>query len=90
VGIYTSATSSKSDSYSYNRCTSDWKAMLLNTVVAGKEYRTTANKSTLLKPPSGYDSVLGEVGGRLNYDELVVYKNDAIRPSYLVMYDTPQ
>jgi len=31
--------------------------------------------------------VLGEVGGRLNYDELVVYSNDAIRPSYLVMYD---
>jgi len=35
------------------------------------------------------EQVLGEVGGRLNYDELVVYDNDAIRPSYLVMYDTP-
>jgi len=34
--------------------------------------------------------VLGEVGDRLNYDELVVYNNDAIRPSYLVMYDEPQ
>ena len=34
--------------------------------------------------------VIGEVGVKLNYDELVVYDNDAIRPSYLVMYDTPK
>ena len=34
--------------------------------------------------------VLGEVGGSLNHDELVVYNNDAIRPSYLVMYDKPK
>jgi hypothetical protein len=31
--------------------------------------------------------VLAEKGGSLNYDELVVYTNDAIRPSFLVMYD---
>ena len=47
----------RSDDYSRNRCTSDWKAMLLNTVVVGKGYKTTANKPTLLKPPTGYDSV---------------------------------
>ena len=34
--------------------------------------------------------VVGEVGIKLNYDELVVYNNDAIRPSYLVMYDIPK
>ena len=32
--------------------------------------------------------VITEVGAGLNYDELVVYNNDAIRPPYLVMYDT--
>jgi hypothetical protein len=31
--------------------------------------------------------VLAEKGGSLNYDELVVYDNDAIRPSFLVMYE---
>ena len=31
--------------------------------------------------------VLAEKGGSLNYDELVVYTNDAIRPSFLVMYE---
>ena len=34
--------------------------------------------------------VLGEVGDKLNYDEQVVYNDDAIRPSYLVMYDKPE
>ena len=31
--------------------------------------------------------VLAEVGGSLNYDELIVYTNDAVRPSYVVMYE---
>lgn len=31
--------------------------------------------------------VLAERGGSLNYDELVVYTNDAIRPSFLVLYE---
>ena len=33
--------------------------------------------------------VLAEVvtGGSLNYDELVCYTENAVRPSYLVMYD---
>ena len=35
------------------------------------------------------EQVLAEVGTRLNYDELVVYDNDTIRPSYLMIPDTP-
>ena len=31
--------------------------------------------------------IRGEAGAQLNYDELVVYDNDAIRPSYLALYD---
>ena len=31
--------------------------------------------------------VIGEVGSRLNYDELVVYDNHAIRLWYLAMYN---
>jgi len=34
-----------------------------------------------------YLKVLAEKGGSLNYDELVVYTNDAILPSFLVMYE---
>lgn len=30
--------------------------------------------------------VIGEVGSHLNYDEQIVYKNEAARPAYLVIY----
>ena len=35
---------------------------------------------------SNYDSVFGDVGENLNYDELVVYKQKAVIPSYCVIY----
>ncbi|KAF9790511.1 ADP-ribosylation [Thelephora terrestris] len=89
-GIYTSSTSSKSNDYSKNMgINSDWKALLLNKVVVGKGKKLTQNDTSLTAPPQGYDSVLAEVGGVLNYDELVVYNNDAVRPSYLIMYKSP-
>ncbi|CAK5269539.1 unnamed protein product [Mycena citricolor] len=86
-GIYTSSTSSKSDDYSKNDCNSALKAILLNRVIVGKGCKLTHDNSSLTSAPAGYDSVLAEKGGSLNYDELVVYNNDAIRPSFLVMYE---
>ncbi|KAF9790539.1 hypothetical protein BJ322DRAFT_999426 [Thelephora terrestris] len=92
AGIYTSSTSSKSNDYSKNiGISSDWKALLLNKVVVGNGKKLTQDDPSLKKPPGRHDSVLAEVvpGGSLNYDELVVYKNEAVRPSYLVMYKSP-
>ncbi|KAF9790465.1 ADP-ribosylation [Thelephora terrestris] len=86
-GIYTSSKSSKSDHYAKNRIASPWKAMLLNNVLAGSEYTTMFDATHLKGPPLGYDSVHGKPGGKLNYDELVVYTDHAIRPAYLVMYE---
>jgi len=86
-GLYTSSTSSKSNDYSHNDCKSSLKAILLNKVVVGKGCKLLQDNTTLTAPPTGYDSVLAEKGGSLNYDELVVYTNDAIRPSFLVMYE---
>jgi len=86
-GIYTSSTSLKSDGYSRNvGINSDWKALLLNTVVVGNGKKVTGADSSLTKPPPGYDSVIYDVG---SLDELIVYSNDAVRPSYLVMYKSP-
>jgi len=67
------------------------KALLLNNIVVGNGKKLTRNAPSLTEPPAGYDSVVAEAvpGGSLNYDELVVYKNEAIRPSYLVMYESP-
>ncbi|KIJ66837.1 hypothetical protein HYDPIDRAFT_166294 [Hydnomerulius pinastri MD-312] len=89
AGIYTSSTSSKSNDYSTNVKPSNLKTMLLNKVVVGKGYKMTQDNTSLTAPPPGYDSVLAEVvvGGSLNYDELVCYSENAIRPSYLLMYD---
>ena len=37
-----------------------------------------------------HPQVIGEPGMDLNYEETVVYDNDAIRPAFLVVYgDTP-
>ncbi|KAH7884349.1 ADP-ribosylation [Phlebopus sp. FC_14] len=89
AGIYTSSTSSKSNDYSTNVKPSNLKAILLNKVVVGKGYKMMQDNTSLTAPPPGYDSVLAEVavGGSLNYDELICYSENAIRPSYLLMYD---
>lgn len=86
-GIYTSSTSSKSNDYSSNKKPSPLKAILLNKVVVGKGYKMLHDDPHLTAPPAGSDSVLAEKGMALNYDELVVYREEAIRPSYLVMYE---
>ncbi|EIW84463.1 ADP-ribosylation [Coniophora puteana RWD-64-598 SS2] len=88
-GIYTTSTSSKANDYSKSSQGSLYKTLLLNKVIVGNGFKVTRDQQTLQAPPSGYDSVLAEVvpGGTLNYDELVLYNDDAIRPSYLVVYD---
>ncbi|PVF95503.1 ADP-ribosylation [Serendipita vermifera] len=91
-GIYTSSTSSKSNDYSenlqgaLNLSSSPSKAMLLNKVVVGKGKILRDDDRTLTEPPPGYDSVLGEPGSSLNYDETVVYDKDAIIPAFLIIY----
>jgi len=60
--------------------------MLLNDVVMGKGIKLERTDTSLTKPPQGYDSVIGEPGGDLNYDEAVVYDQDAIVPSFLIIY----
>jgi len=85
-GIYTSATSSKANDYVDERGGSALKAMLLSDVVMGKTIKMTTGDDSLVAPPAGYDSVVGEPGGDLNYDEAIVYKNEATRPLFLVIY----
>ena len=39
----------------------------------------------LARPPDGCDSVVGEVGPNLNFDELVVYSESAALPQFLIV-----
>ncbi len=59
--------------------------MLLNKVIAGKCYVAEKAEETLTGPPVGYDSA--RLPQAATVDDLAVYRNDAIRPSYLIMYD---
>jgi len=87
-GIYTSATSSKSDTYTRGAVAgSPYKAMFLNRVVVGEGNILTAANNSLTAPPAGFDSVIANPGSGLNYDELIVYNNNAIRTSWLLLYD---
>jgi len=87
AGIYTSSTSSKSNDYSNNTTPSTMKAILLNKVVVGRGHQMYQDSTSLTAPPTGFDSVIAQVGVSLNHDELIVYTNDAIRVSFLVLYD---
>lgn len=49
-------------------------------------YKTKDNNPTLVRPPEQFDSVVGEVGPNLNYDEIVLYNKRAILPLYVVIY----
>ena len=100
-GIYFSATSSKSNDYSkgselvlrqgdrHGRLWA-WRCMFVCHVAIGNTYRTTDGSLTDdMCPPHGYDSVTGEVGPHLNYDEVVAYDESQAVPSYLVVYTIP-
>ncbi|KAI0028017.1 ADP-ribosylation [Vararia minispora EC-137] len=86
TGIYTTGTSSKANDYVVERGGSPYRAILLNDVVLGKTKKLRTSNPTLTQPPAGFDAVVGEPGRDLNYDEAVVYSNDAIRPLFLVIF----
>ena len=65
------------------------RKMLLCKVARGKVYKTEKNMDQLKgAAPPGYDSVHGEAtkAGALNYDELVVYREEAVLPFAVVEY----
>ncbi|EKM52570.1 uncharacterized protein PHACADRAFT_261070 [Phanerochaete carnosa HHB-10118-sp] len=86
TGIYSSATTSKANGYIGNAGGSSYRAIILTEVIMGKVYKLTSSNSALKQAPAGYDSVVGEWGGISVNDEAIVYRNDAIRPLYLVIF----
>ncbi|KAG9012303.1 hypothetical protein FRB94_006334 [Tulasnella sp. JGI-2019a] len=85
-GLYTTSVSSKADDYNTEQDNSPYKAMLIARVILGSGRSLRRNSKFLTAPPANYNSVLGIVGVDLNYDEQVVYRDDAIRPAYLLVY----
>ena len=95
-GMYFSPISSKSNDYNNlsERTRKDergqtrkWKCMFLCNIVLGKSYKTKEGFLPADKcPPASYDSVWGETGPHLNYDEACVYDAKQAIPSYLIVY----
>ena len=95
-GLYFSATSGKSHDYAGGselvRQGRRWRTMFLASVAAGKAHLELGESLDIERPPAGHDSVVGETkakGGSLNYDELVVYEEQAALPQYLIVYSLP-
>ena len=83
-GFYLAPNSSKC--HDYTRGTNGYRAMLLCDVCPGNKYRLERTDQRLKGPPPGYDSVYGQVGRDLNYEEIVLYKPDAVMPRYIILY----
>ena len=100
-GLYFSATSGKSNDYSAgsetirregDRRGKDWRwrCMFLCKVAVGRPFITTEGELAPDQcPPPNHDSVVGEVGPNLNYDEVVVYRDAQAVPSFLIVYALP-
>ncbi|KAG8893807.1 hypothetical protein FRB99_001699 [Tulasnella sp. 403] len=78
----------RADDYVANDTETEFRVMLLAKVVTGKVHKVWRTDQSMTAPQHPYDSVSGEVGVDLNYDEQVVYRDDAIIPAYLVVYNT--
>jgi hypothetical protein len=66
-----------------------WRTMFVASVAAGKAFCDLQGELDVERPPAGHDSIVGETkakGGALNYDELVVYAEEAALPEHLIVY----
>ncbi|KAG8903465.1 hypothetical protein FRB99_003243 [Tulasnella sp. 403] len=78
----------RADDYQGNIYPQPYRAVILAAaVVVGRGEKLDRDSPKRKAPSNGYHSVLGEVGKDLNYDEVVVYNDGAIRPAWLVIYD---
>ena len=83
-GFYLAPKSSKCHDYTQGAYT--YRALLLCDVCPGRKYTLKKNDTSLSGPPCGYDSIYGEVGRDLNYEEIVLYNANAILPKYIIVY----
>ncbi|KAG8906398.1 hypothetical protein FRB99_006993 [Tulasnella sp. 403] len=76
----------RADDYTLNARYSAKKVMFIAKVITGNSHKVWRTDQSITAPPYLHDSVAGEVGVDLNYDEQVVYRDDAIIPAYLIVY----
>ncbi|CAG8552215.1 4823_t:CDS:2 [Diversispora eburnea] len=86
-GIYFAPNSSKAHSYATPRGgAGDLYTILLCFVALGRCHTTIDDMPYLNEPPYPCHSVHGSVGHRLNYEEYVIYRPDAVVPFASITY----
>eukprot|EP00698_Gefionella_okellyi_P022898 TRINITY_DN767_c0_g1_i2.p1 TRINITY_DN767_c0_g1~~TRINITY_DN767_c0_g1_i2.p1 ORF type:complete len:1948 (+),score=368.57 TRINITY_DN767_c0_g1_i2:109-5952(+) len=83
---YFSSCASKSCDYPIACPRGAVRMLFLCKVVIGQGAHLLVNQPDLTAPPEGFDSVLGEVGPSLNFDETCVYRDDAVLLKYAIFY----
>ena len=83
-GFYLAPNSSKC--HDYTRGYDKYRAMILFDVAEGNKYVVKNDQTKLKAAPQGYDSVYGQSGSALNYDEIVLYKSEALLPTHILVY----
>ncbi|CCM00821.1 uncharacterized protein FIBRA_02863 [Fibroporia radiculosa] len=90
-GIYSTAASNKADYFAKNiNNQSNDKVVLLSRVVVGKRAALRSKDTSLRRPPLGYDSIdalTSLQGGAVKYSEVVVYRDDALIPWVMIVYN---
>ena len=86
LGFYLAPNSSKCHDYTQGMEEYGFRAQLLCLVACGTKFETKSDHTTLTTPPRDCDSVYGQSGGTLNYDEVVVYDCKAIYPEFVIVY----
>jgi hypothetical protein len=83
-GLYFAPDAGKSNDYTKPH--NGVKCLILCKVVTGSPMIYYNDQPKLTGVPNGFDSILGEVGQGLNYSELVLYNENAVLPSYVILY----
>ena len=83
-GFYLAPKSSKCHDYTQGAYT--YRALVLCDVYPGKKYTLQKDDRSLIGPPPGYQSIYGQKGVNLNYEEILLPKADAILPKYIIVY----
>ena len=83
-GFYLAPNTSKCHDYTQGR--HGYRAMILFEVCPGNKHVVKKTDPSFKRPPRGFDSVYGQTGDSLNYEELVVYNPDAALPKYIIVY----
>ena len=96
-GFYFAPNSSKA--YDYPRAThttdSTYHCMLVCDIAPGHKYTLYKNEPSITRPPKGYHSLYGKSewlwglwkSPDMNYDELVVFDAEAVRPRYILFLE---